>query len=383
MASISILGVTGSIGQSTLRVLRAYPEQFQCIAFSAHCDVAGLTKAALEFRPQFVAIGDETKLPELQSALAGTGIICGAGEAAILEAAAYESDILLGAISGAAALRSSFVGAKRGARLALANKESIVCAGALLKAEVARSGGMIVPVDSEHAGLFRLLHGVHLPSVEKLILTASGGAFRDFTHEQLKTATPAQALKHPNWNMGQKITIDSASLFNKALELLEAHILFEMPEQRIDVVIEPRSMIHALVEFADGSITAEYSMPDMAMPIAAALFWPKRLPLPTPRISLTQLGAIEFFEPDHTRFPALNLARWAIREGGALPIVLNAANEVAVDAFLREKIGFLDINTIVERTMNTYIQCHGNHTPHNLEDVIIIDTAARSLSAVQ
>ncbi|HXV22859.1 MAG TPA: 1-deoxy-D-xylulose-5-phosphate reductoisomerase [Alphaproteobacteria bacterium] len=349
--SVTILGSTGSVGCSTVDLLLRNREKFDVESLTANRNLALLVEQARKLRPRMAAIADPRLGPALSEALAGTGIETGAGTAAIAEAAARPSDWVMGAIVGSAGLAPTLTAIRRGAVVALANKECLVCAGALVMAEARRACARLLPVDSEHSAVFQVLEGERLEAVDRIILTASGGPFRTAGLEEMRRATPAQALAHPNWEMGAKISIDSATMMNKGLELIEAHHLFGLPADRIDVVVHPQSVVHSLVAYVDGSILAQLGAPDMRTPIAYALAWPERMKWPAPRLDLAQIGALTFESPDPERFPTLAIARDALAAGGAAPTVLNAANEVAVEAFLTGRIGLLDIARVVSASL--------------------------------
>lgn len=384
---VTVLGATGSIGRSTARVLEELgvgPEApFAVEAIAGGRDVAALADMAVRLRPRFVAAADPNAGEALRAALAAAGVdaASGAGPAAIEEAAARPSEWVMSAVVGAAALSPTLAALRRGATVALANKECLVCAGALVMAEAARSGGRILPVDSEHNAIFQVLHRPE--RVERLTLTASGGPFRTKSLAEMATATPEQALKHPNWAMGAKNTIDSATLMNKGLELIEAAVLFDMTDERLSVLVHPQSIIHALVTYCDGSVLAQLAAPDMRIPIAHALAWPDRAPLDTPRLDLAQVAQLTFETPDMARFPALASARQALREGGGAPTVLNAANEIAVEAFLGGRIGFLEIAQVVAETLDDSATAAQDgappvgKTPCSFDEVNALDSWAR------
>lgn len=351
---VTILGATGSIGRSTLAVLedaKAAGWRIEAEALTAARNVPALIAAAEALKPRFIAVADPALLTETRAAAAAAGLDCevGAGPAAVREAAARDADWVMSAMVGAAALEPTLEAARRGASIALANKECVVCGGALLKATAEAAGARILPVDSEHNAVFQVL--THPGRIERVTLTASGGPFRTWSRQAIAAATPEQALKHPNWSMGAKITIDSATLMNKGLELIEASVLFDLRDDQLDVVVHPQSIIHSTVSYVDGSVLAQLSEPDMRTPIAYCLAWPDRMPLSVKRLDLARCGTLTFEAPDGERFPALNLARAALRAGGGAPIVLNAANEVAVAAFLERRIAFLDIPRLVEATL--------------------------------
>lgn len=360
--SVCIMGVTGSIGKSTADVILSHPDRYRVDAVTAHRNVAELAAAAVKLGARFAVIADETLLGELKSALAGSGIEAGAGESALIEAAERPSDIVIAGIVGAAGLRATLAAIRRGAIIGLANKETLVCAGELMIDEVRRYNATIIPVDSEHSAIFQVLDD-HAPErIERILLTASGGPFRTWSLDEMASVSREQALAHPNWSMGAKISIDSATMMNKGLELIEACRLFPVPESKVEILVHPQSVIHSMVEYVDGSVLAQLGTPDMRTPIAYALAWPERLPLVLPRLDFAAIGQFSFESPDEHRFPALRLAREALRAGGTLPIVLNAANEVAVAAFLAGRIGFLDIAKLVEAVMVA-------HTGERLTDI--------------
>jgi len=370
--TVTILGSTGSIGRQTLSLLEE-PEAFAIRALVAGRNAALLAEQARRFRPELVVIEDESAYAELAARLAGTGVEVAAGQAAVAAAAALDADWTMAAITGAAGLAPTLKAIERGRTVALANKEALVCAGELMLEAVARAGTTLLPVDSEHNAIFQALADGARAHLEKITLTASGGPFRTASLEEMRTARPEAALKHPVWSMGAKITIDSATLMNKGLEVIEAARLFGLTESEIDVVIHPQSVIHGMVHFCDGSVLAQLGPPDMRVPIAHTLAWPTRMPTPARRLDLTALGRLEFYPPDETRFPALRLARAALRAGGAAPALLNAANEVAVAAFLAGRIGFLDIPAVVE----TVLEAMGAPPAHDLETVMALDGEAR------
>jgi 1-deoxy-D-xylulose-5-phosphate reductoisomerase len=348
---ITILGATGSIGRSTVDLIEREPERFPVEALTAQSNVALLAEQALKLKARLAVIGDEALLPDLRQRLAGSGIECAAGTGAIVEAASRPADWVMAAIVGAAGLEPTLAAVRRGATVALANKESLVCAGPLVMREAALHGATILPVDSEHNAIFQVFDFDAADNVDRVILTASGGPFRTLSLGEMREVTPAQAIAHPVWSMGAKISVDSATLMNKGLELIEASFLFPVPESRIEVLIHPQSVIHSLVSYVDGSVLAQLGTPDMRTPIAVTLAWPGRMATPATRLDLAAIARLTFEVPDSARFPALTLARQALQSGGSAPTILNAANEVAVDAFLNGRIGFLDITRIVEQTL--------------------------------
>jgi 1-deoxy-D-xylulose-5-phosphate reductoisomerase len=349
--SVSVFGVTGSIGTSTVDILKSHTDKYSVNALTAHRNVQALATTARELNAQCAVIGDPALYQDLCDALAGTGIEAGAGEKALIEAAERPSDIVIAAIVGAAGLKPTLAAVRRGARVGLANKETLVCAGALMTSEVAKHNATLIPVDSEHSAIFQVLEDRADSQVDRILLTASGGPFREWSLDQMKAVTRAQALAHPNWEMGAKISIDSATMMNKGLELIEAWHLFPIAEEKIEIVVHPQSVVHSMVEYCDGSVLAQLGSPDMRTPIAYALAWPERIRVDVPRLDFAMIGGLNFQKPDIERFPALRLARQALQEGGTLPTVLNGANEVAVAAFLEDRIGFLQIAEIVETMM--------------------------------
>ena len=348
---VSVLGSTGSVGVSTLDLFEKSQTPVELMALTAGGNVERLAEQARRWRPKLAVIQDETKLEELRDRLRGSGVETAAGANAVADAAAADAQWVMSAIVGFAGLPPTLSAAKAGAVVALANKESLVCAGPSLLRTARLAGGAVIPVDSEHSAIFQVLDPANAQHVSRLILTASGGPFRTWTREQMAHATPEQAVAHPNWSMGRKISVDSASMMNKGLEMIEAAYLFAMPAERVDVLIHPQSIIHSLVEYADGSTLAQLGPPDMRTPIACAFAWPDRLPWPAPKLDLARAGALTFDEPDLDRFPALKLAKAALAAGGTAPAVLNAANEVGVAAFLDRAVGFLDIAAIVADTL--------------------------------
>ncbi|QDM27161.1 1-deoxy-D-xylulose-5-phosphate reductoisomerase [Tardiphaga sp. vice304] len=378
---VTVLGATGSIGDSTMDLIRAAPERYQVEALTANTNVEGLVKLAKEFRARFVAVADASKLAELRSALAGTGIQCGAGDSAIVEAAERPSDWLMAAVSGAAGLKPALAAVDRGATIALANKECLVCAGDFFMQRAAKAGACILPADSEHNALFQALGSGSREELTKVIITASGGPFRTWAAADIEQATLAQALKHPNWSMGQKITIDSASMMNKGLEVIEASYLFALTPDEIDVLVHPQSIVHGMVEFRDFSVLAQLGSPDMRTPIAHCLGWPDRIPGRAAPLDLAKIGTLTFEAPDYVRFPGLKLAFDALRTGHGATTVYNAANEVAVAAFIAQKIRFGAIARLVEATMNDWVRS-GNLAPlSSADDAIAVDHSARKMAA--
>jgi len=375
--TVSILGATGSIGQSTLDLVQRAPEAYQVLALTAAQDVAGLAVAARATNAKLAVIADETLYEPLKAALSDADTNVSAGPQALIDAAHLDADWTMAAIVGCAGLAPTLAALERGKTVALANKEALVSAGDLMLAVARASGAILLPTDSEHNAVFQCLDQSAPKGVAKIILTASGGPFRTWTKAQMQAAQPEQALKHPNWAMGAKITIDSATMFNKGLELIEAHYLFDMPADRLEVIFHPQSVIHSMVEYVDGSVLAQMGAPDMRIPIAHCLAWPERIDTPVARLNLAEVARLEFEAPDEDRFPALRLAREAMVEGGAKPAILNAANEIAVAAFLERRIAFTDIAVIVESVLHAYDAA----APSTISDVLEIDGEARRLAA--
>lgn len=378
---VSVLGASGSIGVSALDVIASGGEgspDFSVVALTANRNVAALAAAAKKVRAEFAVVADEACYGELKSALAGSGVEVAAGDAAIAEAGARKADVVVAGIVGIAGLAATLAAVRQGASIALANKESMVCAGKLLRDEARQSGARLLPIDSEHNAIFQVLDRPE--RVEKLILTASGGPFRSASLQEMAAATPEKACAHPNWDMGAKISVDSATMMNKGLELIEAAYLFDVPESRIDVLIHPQSIIHSLVAYDDGSVLAQLGLPDMRTPISYALSWPRRMPLPgLERLDLAKIGRLDFLPPDAERFPALTLARGAVSAGGGAPIVLNGANEVAVAAFLQRRIGFLTISEVSGQVLEEFLaNTTARDEPARFEDVYAIDRWARA-----
>jgi len=379
--AITVLGATGSIGDSTMDLLRLAPERYRVEALTAHSNVQGLAKLAREFNARFAAIADPARLGELKEALSGTGIDCGAGESAIIEAAARPADWLMAAVSGAAGLKPALAAVDRGATVALANKECLVCAGDFFMQRAVDAGARILPADSEHNALFQALSSGNRGELTRVIITASGGPFRTWAAADIEQATLEQALKHPNWSMGQKITIDSASMMNKGLEVIEAAYLFALTPDQIDVLVHPQSIVHGLVEFSDRSVVAQLGAPDMRIPIAHCLGWPDRIAGPSARLDLAKIGQLTFEAPDFERFPGLRLAFDSLRTGQGATTVFNAANEIAVAAFIGKKIRFGAIARLVEATLERWIG-GGNLTRlTSADDAIAVDHNARKLAA--
>ncbi|MEH6950786.1 1-deoxy-D-xylulose-5-phosphate reductoisomerase [Nitrobacter sp. NHB1] len=379
--TVTVLGATGSIGDSTMDLLRGAPGRYRVEALTANSNVEALVKLAREFDARFVAVADSTRFGELKDALAGSGIECGVGESAIIEAASRPADWLMAAVSGAAGLKPALAAVDRGTTIALANKECLVCAGDFFMQRAAKAGACILPADSEHNALFQALSSGNRDELTRVIITASGGPFRTWAAADIEKATLAQALKHPNWSMGRKITIDSASMMNKGLEVIEAACLFALTPDEIDVLVHPQSIVHGMVEFSDRSVVAQLGTPDMRTPIAHCLGWPERIAGPAAKLDLATIGQLTFEAPDFTRFPALRLAYDALRTGNGATTVYNAANEIAVAAFIGEKIRFGAIARLVEATMNDWVRA-GNLAPlTSADDAIAIDHNARNMAA--
>lgn len=377
---VSILGATGSVGISTLDVVMGNAPgapEFEVVALTANRSVQELAKAAIKSKAELAVIADASLYGELKSLLAGTGIEVGAGAEALVEAAVRPADRLVAAIVGIAGLPSTLAAVRQGTTVALANKESLVCAGPLLQQEARRSGAKLLPIDSEHNAIFQVLDRPQ--RVEKLILTASGGPFRSTPLGEMAAVTPEQACAHPNWAMGAKISVDCATMMNKGLELIEASYLFEIPENRVEVLVHPQSIVHSLVAYDDGSVLAQLGLPDMRTPISYALSWPNRMPLPgLERLDLAKIGRLDFLPPDLQRFPALTVARAAISAGGGAPIMLNGANEVAVAAFLQRRIGFLTIAQAASDVIDDFLKNQTASTEANsFEAVYELDRLAR------
>jgi 1-deoxy-D-xylulose-5-phosphate reductoisomerase len=377
---VSVLGATGSVGKSTLDLIGRNAGQFEVVALTANHNVEALAELAVRHRAAVAVIADERRYGALKERLAGSGVDAAAGDAALIEAAQRPADCVVAGIMGAAGLKPTLAAVAQGRRVALANKECLVSAGEIFMDAVRAAGTELVPVDSEHSAAFQAIAGADPDAIERIVLTASGGPFRMWTLEQLARATPKEALRHPNWSMGRKITIDSATLMNKGLELIEAYHLFPVEADQLEVVVHPQSIIHALVAFRDGSMLAQLASPDMRTPIALSLTWPSRMATPTKRIDLLELGQLSFEPPDERRFLALALARQALERGGMAPAVLNAANEVAVEAFLQERLGFLQIAQLVANTLDMAEARGLLGEAKDLSSVVAVDTAARQLA---
>ncbi len=374
---VTVLGSTGSVGRNTLDLIARRPEAFSVEALTAHENVTLLIDQARKFQPQFAVIASEALYQELKEGLEGTGVTPAAGPQALIEAAERPADWVMAAIVGAAGLAPTMTAVARGAVVALANKECLACAGSLLMDAVQTGGATLLPVDSEHNAIFQVFEAERREAIERIILTASGGPFRTLEPEVMAHVTPAQAIAHPNWSMGAKISVDSATMMNKGLELIEAHHLFAMPEEQIEILIHPQSVVHSMVGYADGSVLAQLGTPDMRTPIAYTLGWPERISAPVQRLDLAEIAQLTFETPDTRRFPALDLARQALAAGEAAPTILNAANEVAVAGFLAERVGFLEIAEIVHDTLDSL----PGTKPNSIEDVLAIDAEARRIAA--
>lgn len=376
---VTILGATGSVGASTIDVIKRHPARYRIEAVTANSSAVQLARTARELGARYAAVAEESAYGDLKAALAGTPIEAAAGREAVVEAARRPADWVMAAISGTRGLEPTLAALQAGRIVALANKECLVSAGALFMGAAASAGATILPVDSEHNAVFQALGAGRREDVRRIILTASGGPFRTCSLEQMRAATPVQALRHPNWSMGPKVTIDSATLMNKGLELVEAHHLFGLASDEIDVLVHPQSIVHGLVEFRDGSMVAQLGAPDMRIPIAHCLAWPERID-GTTRLDLAQIGALNFEVPDLDRFPALRLARLALESGGGAPTVLNAANETAVAAFLAGRLGFVGIAMLVEATLAAAAGRRVMRAPSSIAEVLAIDQLARTIA---
>jgi len=370
---LAILGATGSVGKSTLDLIERNPERFEVVAVTAATNAEALADIARRTGARLAVVADERRLSDLRELLVGSNCRAEAGNQALIEAAAGEAELVIAAIVGCAGLKPVMAAIEAGRTVALANKEALVTAGALMTEAAIRSGATLLPVDSEHNAIFQCLACSRNDDVAKLILTASGGPFRTASAEMMRNATPAEAVAHPNWSMGAKISVDSATMMNKGLELIEAHHLFGVPSKRMEIIIHPQSVVHSLVEFVDGSVLAQLGSPDMRIPIAYALAWPERIPTPAQRLDLASIARLEFEQPDLTRFPALRIAREALEAGGSAPAVLNAANEAAVSRFLTGSIGFTDIPRLVERALEESDLA----APSSIAEVLEIDRLTR------
>ncbi len=377
---ISVLGATGSVGDSSLDIISSSPDRYRVGAVTANGNVEKLAQIAIETKAGFAAVADEQCLDALKDALSGTGIAVGAGEAGLAEAAAWPADMVVGAIVGAAGIRPTMAALEAGNQVALANKEALVCAGDLVMDAARRLGKPILPVDSEHSAIFQIFDDANRDEIEDVTITASGGPFRTWAQGDIEKATPEQALNHPNWSMGAKVTIDSASLMNKGLEVIEAHHLYDMPLEKLKVIVHPQSIIHGLVTYSDGSMLAHLGAADMRIPVAHCLAWPDRAPANTRRISLVEIAQLTFEAPDMARFPCLGLALEALRVGGNLPNIMNAANEVAVAAFLDHQLPFGGIARMVEAVMDRFVQLGEVGPVGSVDAVLATDAAARCVA---
>ena len=373
MKTISILGSTGSVGRATVDLIKRMPQTYSVDSLTANKNWQLLAEQAKILKPRYVAISKQQYYQPLKNALNGEDIFIGAGEKAIIEAGDRDVDLLMAAIVGTAGLLPTISAIRKGTTVALANKECLVSSGEIFIREASDAQAKLIPVDSEHNAIFQVFEAHNKAKLDRLILTASGGPFRNCTIDEMKGKNPQEALAHPNWDMGPKISIDSATMMNKGLEIIEAHYLFNVEESLIDVVIHPQSIVHSLVSYLDGSVLAQLADPDMKIPIAYALSWPKRMDATIPRLDLLKIGSLEFFKPDTKRFPALNLARESINLGGSSNLVLNAANEVAVAGFLAGKIKFTDIVATVEKVLDKNVET----APKSIEEVIFMDTEIR------
>ncbi len=376
MKTVTILGATGSVGSSTLDLIERAPDAFEVVALTANCDVERLADAARRVRAKRAVVADEHRLPALREALSGSDVEAAGGADAVCEAARMGADWTMAAIVGTAGLKPVLAALDGGKAVALANKEALVSAGDIMTNAAARHGATLLPVDSEHNAVFQCLDPDNADRVARIVLTASGGPFRERSLDEMREITPAEAVAHPNWSMGAKISVDSATLMNKGLELIEAFHLFPVTAAQLDVIVHPQSVIHSLVEYVDGSMLAQLGAPDMRVPIAHALAWPRRMETPCQRLDLAAIGRLDFAPPDEQRFPCLRLAREALAAGGARPAILNAANEVAVAAFLDGRARFLEIAAIVADTLARYNPV----APDTLDQLLAIDAAARRLA---
>ncbi len=374
--TVSILGATGSVGSSTLDLILHAPDKFEVIALTAQRDVAGLATAVRATNAKLAVIGDAKLYGALKSALDGLDVEIAAGPDAIIDAARRPVDWTMASIVGCAGLESTMAALEGGLTVALANKESLVSAGALMTRAATASGALLLPVDSEHNAIFQCLAGNPLKRVRRIVLTASGGPFRTWSRAQMADVTPERAVKHPNWSMGAKISVDSATMMNKGLEVIEAHYLFSVESAKLDILVHPQSVIHSMVDYVDGSTLAQLGAPDMRIPIASTLAWPDRMATSAKPLDLASIGRLDFEQPDNERFPCLRLARKALEMAGARPAVLNAANETSVAAFLGHRIGFLDIASVVEEVLDHY----DPPTPITITDVLAVDTEARAVA---
>lgn len=374
--AVTVLGSTGSIGCSTLDLIGREPEKYTVKALTANSNVAELAKQAIEFNAEMAVIADESKLDDLKSALADTNTIAAAGKTALNEAADMPADWVMSSIVGAAGLRPTLTAVRRGATIALANKECLVCAGEFMMEQVDAHKATLLPVDSEHNAIFQVFDFDEVDKVDKITLTASGGPFWNRDVKDLTDITPAEAVKHPNWSMGAKISVDSATMMNKGLELIEAYYMFPVEKDQLDIIIHPQSIIHSMVSYIDGSVLAQLGTPDMRIPISYTLGWPHRVATPSKKLDLTEIGKLEFIKPDEVKFPSIPITREVLQKGGSAPTILNASNEVAVSAFLKGEIGFLDIAKVVSHTLDKITVHHMN----SLSDVHDVDEEARKVT---
>ncbi len=374
--SISILGSTGSVGVNTVNLVELTPERFSVKALSANRNVFLLAEQARKLRAEIAVIADESCYRDLKKELSGHNVEVAAGRQAVIEAAMFPSDWVMSAIVGTAGLEPTFRAVERGAIIGLANKECLVSAGKVMTNEVKNQGATIIPVDSEHSAIFQVFDFENVDKINRIILTASGGPFRKKSLKEMATMTPEQAIAHPNWDMGVKVSVDSATMMNKGLELIEAYHLFPVGEEKIEILVHPQSVVHSLVDYVDGSVLAQMGTPDMRTPISYALGWPQRLETPAPVLNLQKIGNLSFEDPDEVRFPALRLAREALKIGGNAPTTLNAANEIAVEGFLNKKINFIEITTVVENTLENTPYCE----LITLDDVLDADCIARKIA---
>jgi 1-deoxy-D-xylulose-5-phosphate reductoisomerase len=377
---LSVFGATGSVGTSTLDLVSRHRDSFEVEALTAQTNVAGLAELALKHRARLAVIGNEQGYAELKERLAGSGVEAAAGEAALIEAAARPVDCVMAAIVGAAGVRPTFAAARAARRIALANKECLVSAGAVFMSAIKESGAELLPVDSEHSAVHQAIADSDPKFIERIVLTGSGGAFRTWSEEQIAAATPEQAARHPNFSMGRKISVDSATLMNKCLEMIEAYHLFPVEADQLAVVVHPQQIVHGFVEFADGSVIAQMANPDMRTPIALSLAWPAKMDAPTARLDLIRLGSLTFEAPDERRFPALGLARRTFELGGTAGAILNAANEVAVEAFLDRRIAFPAIAALAGDALEEAVRLGQVGVPSGLDDVISADEEGRALA---
>ena len=373
---VTVLGSTGSVGANTIDLIERNRNAYEVEALTANRNVTGLADQAIKLDARMAVVADPDCYLELKSALSGTGIEAAAGPDALVDAAERPSDWVMAAIVGSAGLRPTLAAVRRGITVGLANKECLVSAGEFFVNEVRKNGAELLPVDSEHSAIYQVLDFDQADKIRRIILTASGGPFREFTAEQMATVTPEQAVAHPNWDMGAKISVDSATMMNKGLELIEAYHLFPVEKSEIDILVHPQSVVHSMVDYVDGSVLAQLGTPDMRTPIAYALAWPNRMEAPAPKLSLEDIRTLTFEPPDPARFPALRLAREALQAGNSAPTALNAANEVAVERFLNKEIAYLDIAKIVDQTLEGL----DNKAISNLDDIAEVDLTARAFA---